>query len=454
MRLIRTATLELEEFIDDEIPNYAILSHTWGREEVSFADFDKPESRQKAGYGKIVQCCSLARSRDHDFVWIDTCCIDKSSSSELSEAINSMYNWYFDAEECFAYLSDVQKEPSEQTWLLQFRASRWFTRGWTLQELLAPPALFFYDSNWVELGTKSLLAEHIESITKIRPYNFITDPRDASIAQRMFWASGRQTTRVEDRAYCLLGLFDINMPLLYGERKEAFTRLQLEIIKKYDDESIFAWMNDDYPRGGMLARSPADFLRSGDIVKSRVLAYRSRKAYSYTNRGLEFQVIGWKGRAFSSAQDGDILEIDSDWIAPISCARSTGGMAPLVLYFQYAKDGFPHVVQRVHLDRLDSVHESILPQRTSTLYVAQDFTPAYKIPLRLLTEAWQRRVLGGRTMREIEEDGDPMAPVAGEDFNRYTAVLNRTGVGYSSNPRLRDIQCALSYQGSLRANLP
>jgi hypothetical protein len=177
--------------------------------------------------------------------WIDSCCIDKTSSAELSEAINSMFRWYQNAQVCYAYLSDVPaiEDLDHYRKDSEFRRSKWFTRGWTLQELLAPEIVVFYNHDWVEIGTKALMSGVIRSITNI-DRGFLmgeSEIKPACVAQKMSWASRRKTTRLEDTAYCLMGLFDVNMPLLYGEGEKAFYRLQLEIIKNSSDESIFAW---------------------------------------------------------------------------------------------------------------------------------------------------------------------------------------------------------------------
>lgn len=212
------------------------------------------------GYAKIDACCAQARSDGWEYAWIDSCCIDKSSSAELSEAINSMFKWYENAEIGYAYLSDVDAEDEIPK---QLENSAWFTRGWTLQELLAPGTLVFFDRYWVEIGTKSSLEDHVSKITGIRElWNF----RSCCIAEKMSWAAGRTTTRVEDEAYCLMGLFDVNMPLLYGEGREAFQRLQQEILKSSDDESLFAWY---WGRDGdsILASSPKSFRKSSAIRK-------------------------------------------------------------------------------------------------------------------------------------------------------------------------------------------
>ena len=260
MRLIHTKTLKLAEFAGKEIPPYVILSHTWEEGEVSFQDMQSGDADQKAGYDKIKRCCKVAAAQGFKHAWIDTCCIDKTSSSELSEAINSMYRWYQAAEVCYAYLSDVP--PQQDASGSAFANSRWFTRGWTLQELVAPASLIFFGSNWQEVGTKSSLQGVISKITGIHPEALLcADDRlqNFSIAQRMSWASLRQTTRIEDLAYCLMGIFSVNMPMLYGEGERSFIRLQEEIMKSSDDPTIFAWRKMAN-NGGLLATSPAVFL--------------------------------------------------------------------------------------------------------------------------------------------------------------------------------------------------
>lgn len=227
--------------------------------------------------------------------WIDTCCIDKTSSTELTEAINSMFTWYRNSAACYVYLRDVPsgEDPIPKT--SSFSKSRWFTRGWTLQELIAPPKLIFYSREWKRLGTRNSLARCITRITGIDAdlFKHATLGR-YSIAQRMSWSSQRQTTRVEDQAYCLLGLFGITMPLLYGEGAMAFARLQEEIMRHSDDHSIFAWTPSSHWSAatltvpaltGMLASSPADFANSGHIIP--VSADRDLPPYSITNRGVQ-----------------------------------------------------------------------------------------------------------------------------------------------------------------------
>ena len=299
MRLINTTSLQFEEFFDSNIPKYAILSHRWGEKEITFQKLEEGKDLEGPGYEKITRSCSLAKDRGLDWVWIDTCCIDKKSSAELSEAINSMYRWYAQAQECYAYLSDVRWVQSEDgSWedsRQKFRNSAWFTRGWTLQELLAPLEVTFFDRQWEIISSynrgisygQDTLEELISAATGINP-QYLTSPEDANVATKMSWASKRETSRAEDMAYCLLGLFDVNMPLLYGEGRKAFLRLQLEIIKMSDDESIFAW-TADRSLSGLLASWPTAFAQSGSVRNNCVLL-EERPPYFMTNKGLEITV--------------------------------------------------------------------------------------------------------------------------------------------------------------------
>jgi hypothetical protein len=266
MRLLNTSTLEVRQFLGQTSPTYAILSHTWEQEEVSFQDISngRDHASRRRGFAKIEGCCRQALEDGYAWVWIDSCCIDRTSSAELHHAINSMYGWYQGAGVCYAYLADVPR--------FSFMDSRWFERGWTLQELVAPRYVEFYAADWSELGTKSSLESVICSITGIN-----TDvlrgrsPLTCTAAERMSWAAGRRTTLVEDEAYCLLGMFDINMPLLYGEGTRSFTRLQEEIIKQSEDLSLLAWSpwldrsvigsDGPPPPTGALAPNPSVFKR-------------------------------------------------------------------------------------------------------------------------------------------------------------------------------------------------
>ncbi|KAK0611657.1 hypothetical protein B0T14DRAFT_488834 [Immersiella caudata] len=230
-----------ENFLDgSKIPQYAILSHTWGSEEVLFNDLTDGTGKNKLGYEKIRFCGEQARRDGYRHFWVDTCCIDKTSSAELQENISCMFRFYRDAEKCYVYLADVSRLPPEadgessrSRWKPAFRKSRWFTRGWTLQELIAPASVEFFSKEGIRLGTKMSLRETIYDITGIPLGVLQGSPlSDISISQRMEWVEKRETTRKEDKAYSLLGIFDVHMPLLYGEgRERAFLRLQEEIDK-------------------------------------------------------------------------------------------------------------------------------------------------------------------------------------------------------------------------------
>ncbi|KAF3075870.1 hypothetical protein CFAM422_002410 [Trichoderma lentiforme] len=313
MRLINVKTFKLEEFLDYLAPPYAILSHTWGddSEELSFRDVEDGNIN-KLGIGsvKFRGCCRQAAEDGLGYAWIDTCCIDKTNLVELSEAINSMFRWYQRASICYAFLSDVPGDEDFRETGSKFHSSRWFQRGWTLQELLAPKAMRFYGAistygpqafgpqafgdtvgvqEWHLLGKRGNMSTTIASITGIpRQYLLgITALHTASVAQRMSWAAHRDTKRKEDLAYCLLGIFNITMPMIYGEGGEqAFFRLQEQIMKVTRDDSILAWglgTNDSSTNntgnttaGRIMAKAPADFAQSGKIIRrDQTLKYTS-----------------------------------------------------------------------------------------------------------------------------------------------------------------------------------
>jgi hypothetical protein len=228
-----------KDIVNNKQP-YAILSHTWGDddEEANFEDLTKGSGKTKAGYRKIQFCGEQAARDGLRYCWVDTCCIDKSNNTELSEAINSMFRWYRNAAKCYVYLSDVRTNDHDQidpfSWQLAFRKSRWFTRGWTLQELIAPLSVEFFCSNGNRLGDKKSLQRQLHEITGIAvPALQGITLSTFSVKDRMSWAENRKTKREEDKAYSLLGIFDIHMPLIYGEgAKNAFSRLQEELDKR------------------------------------------------------------------------------------------------------------------------------------------------------------------------------------------------------------------------------
>ena len=317
---VNAQKLELTEFFGDNIPPFAILSHTWGDEEVTFQDLQRGHYEHKSGFAKIYLTCQQAKRDGLSWCWVDTCCIDKSSSAELSEAINSMFSWYARARVCYAYLSDVcaavrrdsrgetqspvegfvevyeevcldlrvgaqvhvertrtyestlrnqattmpllePHNPENTTTYapncVSFCDSRWFRRGWTLQELIAPRRLKFFGRSWEPLGERDeeLLYTVVEC-TGLSPTVFGNSRalRETPIAQRMSWMARRQTTRKEDEAYCLLGIFGVHMPLLYGEAGMAFVRLQDELIKRFRDHSLLIF--SDLTRNTSILREP------------------------------------------------------------------------------------------------------------------------------------------------------------------------------------------------------
>ncbi|KAF1817413.1 HET-domain-containing protein [Eremomyces bilateralis CBS 781.70] len=228
MRLLNTETRELKGFVSG-IPRYAILSHTWGEEEVTlqrlnsatYADWSRPQ------FSKIAMSCDLARGDGHQWIWIDTCRIDKTSSAELSEAINSMFLRYHGSRICYVYLVDVPDGDDPHQESSAFSRSRWFTRGWTLQELIAPESVEFYTIDWQYVGSREDLSDVISQVTGIFEDFLQLHLKLGTLpaSRKMSWAARRKIALVEDVTYCLLGLFGIHIPLLYGEGTNAFRRL-------------------------------------------------------------------------------------------------------------------------------------------------------------------------------------------------------------------------------------
>lgn len=250
MRLLRSGSNDefLLEYHDPRhIPPYGILSHTWGpdNEEVSFADLVNGTGRDKPGYAKLKLCGKQAATDGLEYFWVDTCCIDKRSSAELSEAINSMFRWYHRAAKCYALLSDVSiavpngdKLSAED--IAAIRRSRWFTRSWTLQELLAPTEVVFLSAEGERLGDRAGLLQELHDVTGIPTLALQGDPLSHfDIEERLSWGNERHAKHDEDAAYSLLGIFDISMPLIYGEgREKAFRRLRREIVQSQGYEML------------------------------------------------------------------------------------------------------------------------------------------------------------------------------------------------------------------------
>ncbi|EAA28882.2 HET-domain-containing protein [Neurospora crassa] len=440
MRLINTTTLSLTSFLlpVSLLPPYAILSHTWSPspdDEVTFQEFislpsHELEKKKEKGYAKIKQTCHRAKKSGIEWAWVDTCCIDKSSSAELTEAINSMWGWYRGATVCFAVLEDLEPVPkgvgqehghdgqgqghgqkrngngqgqngngtggkgwkekeggsnvgssrsnvsaattgsgtgtgtgsatsshsqagrmdhlSHDEKVSRFKSCRWFTRGWTLQELIAPSRMGFYNSKWEFVGEKSTLKHVLAEITQINESvleNSALLPT-TPVAQRMSWASSRVTTRPEDMAYCLLGIFDVQIPLLYGEGEKAFIRLQEEIVKETNDFSLFAWKTDNksgmqhQKHWGILAPSPKEFATCRDIVNWGNTLYNAECLI--TSKGLRFTPASGDGLRSGSSR---FKETEGMYILDLGCYhRSEKGMAIGVFLQQHGADLYCRVM--------------------------------------------------------------------------------------------------------------
>jgi hypothetical protein len=377
MRLLNVRTLQIQTFHGQDIPRYAILSHTWGEDEVSFAKIqdELEEARRMKGFQKIQFTCDQAQSGGLSYAWIDTCCIDKSSSTELSEAINSMFKWYRNAAVCYVHLIDIIKDRTD------FTTSRWWTRAWTLQELIAPIIVQFYDCSWRSLGTKEGRLLAISERTGI-DIDTLKDPdcrMRNSIARRMSWAAGRQATRVEDIAYSLLGIFDVNIGLVYGEGEKAFFRLQQEILRVSEDQSLFAWGFEPFQFKDILQKS-----KEISGVPSHPNNHSS-----------------WGALAISPDQfhaSGDIKPIQSDRIHPPSSMTSRG--AQVNLFIVRARHGADYLeIGLLECGFGSEVHQCIgilLEENNSVDCVTRvsiaPRTFSFLVPIQVLVEAVGRRV--------------------------------------------------------------
>ncbi|XP_044714905.1 heterokaryon incompatibility protein (HET) domain-containing protein [Hirsutella rhossiliensis] len=314
MRLLNVYTLGLTTFMgaDEDIPPYAILSHTWDQSEVTFED---------------MQSCARASRDGLDYIWIDTCCIDKSSRAELSEAINSMFRWYQQSSVCYVYLKDF-----EVSGRVDFCASRWFDRGWTLQELIAPRNVVFLDQKWVFTSRHCMCSsEPLSSLRngKCEACNAkdnlpdILGSLNASVI--MGWAANRSTTRTEDAAYSLIGLFNVSMPLLYGERDRAFMRLQEAILARSNDHSILLWRakpdsDGGRLRPGCLARSPKAFAFAPPIVPQR-------EYYDFENEMIPRLAVGLSDNAEPMQVSETMLTVTL-WLCPCRAGHPFDDVSP------------------------------------------------------------------------------------------------------------------------------
>ncbi|XDG06029.1 hypothetical protein ABKA04_005644 [Annulohypoxylon sp. FPYF3050] len=394
MRLLKTKEYRLIETneVPNPFPQYAILSHTWisPRDEITYQDFKRRKDdidyglyKQK-GWKKFKKYCDRAAKDGWEWAWMDTCCIDKTNPADTQEAINAMFRWYQNAGVCYAYLEDVDANEASDTdmgfplnWDFDDIASidnvadrdsvihkalrphlikaKWFTRGWTLQELLAPPYLVFVDRAWRRIGTRESWADEIKEASRIEA-RYLTDfsPTDfvsCSLAKRLSWASRRETTIEEDETYSLLGLFGISLPLIYGEgRWRAFNRLQRELITVYNDDSIFAWKaeqssselrlgsqwKDSDPRSGILAPSIREYWDASNINAFGLFGY----SFNLTNRGLEINAQRWKS-----------INNNGEFRITLACGLSPSNRISIPLKLT---DGF---YDRIHVERLDETDD-------------------------------------------------------------------------------------------------
>ncbi|KAL1607885.1 hypothetical protein SLS60_002823 [Paraconiothyrium brasiliense] len=301
MRLINCVSLILEDFLENP-PPYAILSHRWldTSDEPTYQMMEARTASVRKGFEKIASASHQALREGLVYLWVDTVCIDKTNHVELSTSINSMYRYYERAKICYAYLNDVLT-------LSDFGKSAWFTRGWTLQELLAPTNVVFYSKDWAPLGTKSdkNMFRHLEEGSGISSYSVFESfhPATYTIAERMSWASKRTTARIEDQAYCLLGLFGVSMPLLYGEGMKAFARLQEQIMQSSTDHSIFAWTDNTVTHGSycsLLAWSPQLFAQYASVGRE------SPGHRDYSRMMAEMRRVPWKASNLDWTEDDPV----------------------------------------------------------------------------------------------------------------------------------------------------
>jgi hypothetical protein len=390
MRLLNTKSKRLESFYNQPIPEYAILSHRWENEEITFQEINELSERdlqKRKGYWKIEKCCDQAKEENLAYAWVDTCCIDKNSSAELQESIGSMFQWYHNSKVCYAYLSDAE-EPGEiqpvdgDPVQSSFRKSKWFTRGWTLQELIAPRVVRFFNANWREIGNKQQLSSIIQEITGVDSIVLQNSHMlsQFSVAARMSWAANRTTTRKEDIAYSLLGIFEIHIPLIYGEGYNAFIRLQEEVIRSMHDDSILAWdfdKNDETQKQflekiedtealGVLAKHPCFFKGKGNV---RGTGFLDADPWTLTSIGIQIPRSSWVPRTTVtwdlklSCYD-DVKGQNSVYAFPLESTkrfdvfgRRYEALSTTVPQFRSTEMSILHE-ERIYLSKTDSPHRS------------------------------------------------------------------------------------------------
>jgi hypothetical protein len=337
-----------------------------------------------------------------------------------------MFSWYTSAEECYVYMRDVPstaQSPALEFWRA-FDSSEWFSRGWTLQELLAPTTVVFCSSKWEVFGHMQThtgrrqylqlppfsgalgfeLNERISQITgiQVQYLNGSESIESASIARRMSWAANRRTIRIEDEAYCLLGLFGVNMPLLYGEGRKAFLRLQEEIIKRSDDQSIFAWSlpNPDQERTGILAPDIGCFEWSRDVIRA---PWRPRSPFLITNLGLEL---------VTRTQRVSLDTIDPDCeihIIQLNCLQArgrSGELVPVEIALIQCNHGHP----RIQRSRCNDVRGRGWEMSDLFLKTRQEADKEAKLYIKLTSNHWDEcRACRGSEWILVNEIPSPSA---------------------------------------------
>ena len=277
---------------------FAIFSHRWGDDEPQFSDMlDRRLAKKPTiGYQKLLKFCERATGYDCCYAWSDTCCINKESSVELDEAIRSMYRWYSIATVCIVHLA-------QSLTVHDFGSEPWFTRGWTLQELLAPQVIKFYGKDWEpicrEMNTSDRAGDKaikevwsaIEAVTGIPHddlWHFV--PSCDRVAEKMKWASPRKTTKIEDAAYSLLGLFNVSLSIAYGEADRAWYRLMSVIANECTDASFFAWAGQPSPYSRALPLSPTSYLKLDSRIPDS-LFNRRHPSYEATKLGVAIKML-------------------------------------------------------------------------------------------------------------------------------------------------------------------
>lgn len=471
---------------------YAILSHCWevpekGEKEVHFKEIKKfttmkphkrDEIRKRDGYRKILDTCRRANKDGLRWAWVDSCCINRESSSELSEAINSMFRWYANSRLCYVYLQDVEGSLPTERNKEKFPGSngwpKWFSRGWTLQELVAPRIVHFYDKGWSFISDKHELADTLKAITRI-PRSVLKDgigsPRPCA-AQILSWAADRRTTRVEDIAYSLLGLLDVNMPMLYGEGKKAFQRLQEEIIRRFNDHSIFAWDPDgkDLRTTSVLADDPSyfrgchnikrvefdEFVRElKEVVLEEELCQARLQIFSVTNGGIQI----WLPLT-------PYCNCPSIFKATLACRRYgalvTIDLAPWkTKYYRYCgATGTPKsclMIQQVFLAHQDDVHDNINFELDDRTIAYHGFSYCSSFPPRVTNSSVTLTRTNPLTVVVYNRDGTHFAVVFGWCFGQeWVHVKSGTCVkedGHDWESRAKEIYHQAWNMGAEHAHL-